>query len=278
MAGSRLTRKAGRASRRPILLATAAVLGAAVSLAAQDSHVSGALTINGERTPVSFVYASARPGFFDKSIEDVRILLSDVALTAEERDDDFALIRRGRNNTAHIVEVVLDASGNPIAGALYAPVFNGMLSATGMHVFQRTRFDREGVAGRLSTSPPREIGGVTWGYDAEFTVSVSRPPTAAERAATAHSPAGEAGGRYVGALLRGDLAALRQLLTASAQRTHAGANGEQWLDRERREWPPDAAVVEVRTIDDGHAIAVAQGHAVGRIIEYELPLALENGG
>jgi hypothetical protein len=219
------------------VLGVAALLGAAASLAAQDNRASGALTINGGRTPLSFVYASARPGFFEKSKEDIRILLSDVALTSEERDDDFALIRRGRDNTAHIVEVVLDASGSPIAGALYAPVFSGMLSATGMHVFQRTTFDRDGVAGRLSTNPPREIGGVTWSYDADFAVKVSRRPTAEERAATAHSPAGDAAARYVIALLGGDLAALRQVLTVSAARTHAGSNGPSWLDRERREWP-----------------------------------------
>ncbi len=255
----------------------AAVLGTAATLAAQDNHASGALTINGTRTPLAFVYASARPGFFDKSTEDIRILLSDVALTADEQDDDFALIRRGRNNTAHIVEVVLDASGSPISGSLYAPAFNGMLSASGMHEFQRTRFDRTAVAGRLSTSPPREIGGVTWGYDAEFAVQVSRPPTADERAATADSAAGAAGKRYVSALLRGDVSALRQTQTASAQRTHGGDDALRWLDRERREWPPDADVVEVRTVDVSHAVAVAQGHASGRIIEYELPLVLESG-
>ena len=92
----------------------AAVLGTAASLGAQDSHVIGALTINGVRTPLAFVYASARPGFFDKSSDDIRILLSDVALTGDERDDDFALIGRGRDNTARVGLVIVDQTARGV--------------------------------------------------------------------------------------------------------------------------------------------------------------------
>ena len=249
-----------------------AVLAAAAGAAAQAPAISGTLTVNGSSTPLRFVYADARPGFFDKAREDVRILMSSEPLTEEDRSDDTRLMRRGRSSATRIVEVTIDADGEPISGAIYAPVFNGMLSASGMHTFERVRVDRLGVSGRLGTKGPHEIGGVTWGYAAEFEVAIGRPPTEAERAASARGPAGSVATGYVAALLRGDLAGVRALVRRTGS-TYEGEAGVARLAREQREYPADAAVVEVRETGSNRAVAVVQGHANGIVIEYEVPLA-----
>lgn len=268
--------RAGRRSsaRRRVCAALAAVLATAVSLGAQEPSISGALTVNGTSTPLRFVYADARPGFFDTASEDVRILMSSEPLTGEDRADDMRLARRGRSNAARVVEVTLNADGQPISGAIYAPVFNGMLSASGMHAFARTQFDRQGASGRLSTSGTHEIGGVTWGYSAEFAVRISRPPTDEERAGSVRGPAGVAASTYLAALLRGDAAAVRAAARTQNSR-YAGEAGAARLDQERRDCPADASVVEVRETPGNRAVAVVQGHANGIVIEYEVPLARE---
>jgi hypothetical protein len=59
----------------------------------------------------------------------------------------------------------------------------------------------------------------------------------------------------------------------TADSRYAGEAGAARLERERRDYPADAAVVEVREIPGNRATAVVQGHANGIVIEYEIPLA-----
>ena len=56
-------------------------------------------------------YAAARPGFFDKATEDIRVLLSDVALPDSARADVFELIRLAREGKARVVEVLINSEG-----------------------------------------------------------------------------------------------------------------------------------------------------------------------
>src|SRR5207247_524426 len=111
------------------LLAGALMLQAA----GREGTVTGTLTLNGASTPLAHVYASVEPGIFDKAAEDVHILLSDVPLPDDTRADTFAMIHLARDGKARVVEVIVDASGQVISGAIYAKNFDGMVSVTGMH-------------------------------------------------------------------------------------------------------------------------------------------------
>ncbi len=187
---------------------------------AQGGTATGHLTLNGQTVRLTHAYASAQPGFFDKTTEDIRILLSDVALPDSALTDVFELIHLGRDGTARVVEIVIDASGSPISGSFYAPAFDGSVSATGMHKFERQALDRTTVAGRLWMSEPHEFRGVTFQYrrpllransaapDCGGVVGGSREPAGgrglggAQRAAWRRSPglprnAGERGSRPV---------------------------------------------------------------------------------
>jgi hypothetical protein len=219
----------------------------------QDGTASGSLTVNGEAVPLRYVYASVQPGFFDKSTEDLRIVLSSVPIPEESRGRLFDLTRMARESGLRAVEVVIDASGDPISGALFLAAFDGMASVSGMHRFEPQVVERSRVAGRLFTERPHSFAGVTWQYDATFSAAIPRPPTPEELAAALASPPAQAATRY--------LAAIR-------------ANGQAPTDI-----PPDSQVVGLARPTATSAVATVQGHreSDGVVIEFTVRLALEEG-
>ena len=248
-------------------------------MAAQPpANASGALTLDGVATPLRYAYATAEPGAFDKTTEDIRIVLSDVPIEPAARGDIFALSRLGRRDEAHIVEVTLNAAGDPIAGAIYASAFNGMLSLTGMHRFERERFDHAAVAGVLHTRAAGQMAGVTYEYYATFIADIPRPPTAAQVAASLVSPPGLVAARHLETLKRGDVAAFTSTLTGEHRAHYAGAEGAARFAALRREMPPDARLLLVETTGATTATATVQGRARGIAIEYLLPLVRDPDG
>ena len=103
------------ARRRKLVVLLLFVPAVAIALAvpsavlAADGAAEGMLTVNGTTFPLKYAYASAKPGFFDKTKEDIHVLLSDVPLSDEQRADVFEIIHLARDGKAHVVEVVLDA-------------------------------------------------------------------------------------------------------------------------------------------------------------------------
>ena len=235
----------------------------------------GQLTLNGTSVVLQYAYATAQPGFFDESTEDVRVLLSDVPLDEEARHDVFALIHLARDGSAHAVEVVIDAQGQPISGGFYAPEFDGMISATGMHRFERDVLERTRIGGRLSTSGAHEFQGVTYAYNVRFAAVIPRPPTAEEIAAQLASPPARVASAAIAAALAGRRDEFLHL-----------------LDRGERAWfEADAAhlaafvedlagashVVGLTQQDANGALATVNGTRDGVVIESTLELALVGG-
>ena len=241
-------------------------------VAGQEGTVTGTLSLDGVPVTLKHVYASAQPGFFDKSTEDIRILLSDVALSDSDRADVFALIHLGRDGNAHIIEVVIDADGQPISGSLFAKAFDGQVSASGMHTFTPERFDRTTIAGRLYVDPPRDFMRVRFAYDVHFTAPIPRPPTAAERVAALASPPGRAAQAYVAAALAGDLPGLVRTLTAAAAAPFRARDGAARLKALHEDMPADSAVVALVLQTDGTMLATVEGHRDGLVIGYTLKL------
>jgi hypothetical protein len=260
-----------------------ALLALAIALAtsplqavAPEGTVTGTLTVGATSVPLAHVYASAQPGFFDKKTEDIRLLLSDVVLDEEARDV-FALSHLARDGKAHILEVVLDATGSPTSGAIYSKEFDGMVSAAGMHRFAREQFAYAIVAGRLTTDASNSFRDVAWTYEATFSVPVPRPPSAAERAKALASPPAVAASSYVAAVRRGDLAALLAAMTGDAAAAFRGSDGAARLKQLRADMPPDARVVSVIPQKDGSVVAKVEGHANGMIVGYTLKTVLDAG-
>jgi len=271
-----VTRAARRCAAVP--LAAALLLAALPSLVrGQDGTASGTLTLDEVTVPLTHAYASAQPGFFDKTTEDVRVLLSDVPLTDTALADVFELIHLARDGKAHILEVVIDATGAPISGAIYAKNFDGMVSATGMHRFARERMERTLIAGRLSMESPHTFMKVTWQYDATFSAPIPRPPTAEETAAALASPPAQAAGAYVAAVRRGELRAFLATLAESAAVDYRGADAAARLKQLRADMPGDTRVASVKKQPDGSVVVSVEGHQDGIVIAYPLKMVLDAG-
>ena len=236
--------------------------------AGREGTVTGELSLNGTPATISHVYASAQPGAFDKKAEDIRILFSDVPLSDDDRADFFALIHLGRDGKARILEVVVDKDGQVISGSIFAKEFDGQVSVTGMHHFERERFEHAAIAGRMYMQAPDEFMKVTFQYDLHFSAPIPRPMTAAERAVALASPPARAAAAYIAAVRRGDLAAVQAGMTADAATSFGGPDGAARLTDLRDDMPADVAVVALEPRTDGSILAKVEGHRDGIVIGY----------
>jgi hypothetical protein len=241
-----------------------------------DGAADGTLTVNGTTYSLKYAYASAQPGFFDKSKEDIRVLLSDLPLTDDQRADVFEIIRLANDGKAHVVEVVLDADQKPIAGSFFTKPFEGMVSATGMHLFEPQTFEHKRIAGRLHTDGARTFQDVTYEYTATFAAAIPRSPTPEEVAAALASPAGRTAAALVAAIHEDNFAAFVALLAdpaASAFRA-GGAAAFAALKGDTR---PDSKVVGLTRPSESTAIATINGTRDGIVIETIVELASIGG-
>ena len=270
-------------ARRRKLVVLLVAINAACSLGvssvalAADGTADGVLTINGATFPLKHAYASAKPGFFDKNKEDIHVLLSDVPLTDEQQADVFEIIHLARDGKAHVVEVVLDAEQRPIAGSFFTQPFEGMVSATGMHVFEAKAFEHKRIAGRLYTDGARTFQNVTYEYTATFSAVIPRPPTAEEVATALASPAGLAAAAYVTAILENNFASFVAMLADPLAGTYHGPDGPNAFNAVRLEMPKDSKVVGLTAPTDTTAIATVNGSRDGIVIESMVELAFVKG-
>lgn len=245
-----------------------------------EGPASGTLTLDGVRYALTHAYASARPGAFDKQTEDTRVLLADAALSDEAREDVFDLMALARADKVHAVELLIDASGAVISGAFYAKAFEGTVSATGMHRFERERREARVISGRLWMESPSTFMKVTFQYDVRFSAPIPRPPTAEETAAALASPPARAAAAHLAAIRQGTLAALVATLTPEAAADYQGAAGDARLRQLRADMPADTRVSTVAAAkppDDGAILVTVEGHQDGVVIAYVLKLRALNG-
>jgi hypothetical protein len=253
----------GGVDLRPLI---ALALALPPQAAGREGTATGTLSLNGVAVVMSHVYASTQPDFFDKSVEDTRLLFSNVPLSDKARDDVFALIHLGRDGTARILEIDLDNHGQAISGSIFAKEFDGQVSVTGMHRFQCERLTRTAIAGRIYMERPDTFMGVAFQYDLHFSAPIPRPMTPAERAASLASPPAKAAEAYIAAVQRRDLAAVEGSMTADARASLQGLDRAELLAGLRDDMPADATVVELQPQTDGSIMARIEGHRDGLVI------------
>ncbi len=204
------------------LILAAGVAAIAPRAAAADGKAEGTLTVNGKTTKLSYAYARAVKGFFDKTKEDVEVVLSDVPLEAKALEDQFERIHMADTGKLHAFEITIDAEGKPISTAFSHNGFKGP-SPSGLSsedVFTKKTFDGKTVDGRYKSAKQKEFFGNTYTFDVTFRADITRkakpvPPTvtAAETAAAQKSPQAKVYGDYLRAVQKEDLGALRKLFT-----------------------------------------------------------------
>jgi hypothetical protein len=259
-----------------LVVAVALFVLAAVPAPTGDGTARGQLTLNRQTTPLTFAYASAQPGFFDKSKEDLRIILSDVALPADALKDVFTLIHLARDGKVHAVEVVINAEGQPISGAIYAKVFDGTVSMTGMHKFDGGALERKHVAGRLWMSEPHEFQHVSFQYDATFSAEIPRPSTAEEIAVSIRTPSARVADAALKAIIAGNREAFLKMAAPPLATSLAQPDSAARWQELRAGTPPDSHLVWAE-IHGETARATVDGTRDGIVIEFAIELTLDSG-
>jgi hypothetical protein len=215
-------------ARARTTFAVFASLGLLASPAARaaDGWAEGTITVNGKTTKLAHAYARAVPGFFDKTKEDVEVILSDVALEGKALTDQFERIHMADAGTLHAFEITFGADGVPTSTAFRDNGFK-KASPSGLSsedVFTKKVFDGKTVEGRYKSAKQREFFGETYSFDVSFRADIAHapkavPPTAAEMAAAQKSPQAAVYAEYLKAVQKEDLGALKKLFT-KAQAKH----------------------------------------------------------
>ena len=251
------------------------VLLCAAPASAQPENATGGITAGGRRFALRYAYASVQPGFFDKKSEDIRVLITDVPVDEKVRGDVFALSRLAESGKLHGLEVVVDAKGEPMSGFLFLDAFDSMVSAAGMHKFERKALERTLVAGRMFTGGPSTFSGITWEYDVTFSTEIVRPPTKEEIAEALKSPPAVAASAHLKAIQTGYDAFVATLTDSSATSFRA-AGGQDRYKEIRAETPADSRVVMLaRGPDDTRVATVQSTRRDGVVLESFLKLRQE---
>lgn len=209
-------------ARARVSVALVAAFGflAGLEARADDGSASGAVTVNGKSTTLKHAYARAVPGFFDKTKEDVVVILTDVPLEAKALEDQFERIHLADAGKLHAFEITLDAEGKPISTAFRDNGFkkaspSGLSSAD---VFTKKVFDGKTVEGSYKSAKESEFFGETYAFDVSFKANITRapkavPPTAAETAAAQKTPQAAVYADFLRAVQKEDLPALKKLFS-----------------------------------------------------------------
>jgi hypothetical protein len=194
--------------------------------------VSGTLTVNGKTTTLGFVYAVAQPGFSDKSKEDVRIILSETALT------DAAVLDSAERTTAimlgnlKVVQVVLSADRQAISTVINDPDLPMSISFAGtpQRVELKT-FDDQLVEGRVFLEKPDTFMKATYQFSATFRAPIRRKAaqSSAERTTLAEMPAAKAAIAYMKAVRAGNVAGIKAAIVPERRADLDGPEGKKLL-------------------------------------------------
>ncbi len=188
--------------------------------AAADGRAEGTLTVNGKTTKLAYAYARAVPGSFDKTKEDVQVILSDVPLAGKALEDTFERIQMAEAGKLHAFEITINAEGKPISTSFLDDAFKGP-SPGGLStgdVFTKKVFDGKSVEASYRSAKEHEFFGNKYAFDVTFRAEIARavrpvPPSAADTAAAQKSPQAKVYAEYLAAVQKEDLAALKKLFS-----------------------------------------------------------------
>jgi hypothetical protein len=236
----------------------AGVAAMAPRAAAAEGKAEGKLTVAGKSTDVKYAYASAGPGFFDKTKEDVTVIVSDVPLDAKALEDEFERIHMADAGKLHAFEITIDTEGKPISTSFRHGGFT-KASPSGLSsedVFEKKTFDGKTVEGRYKSAKPHDFFGTTYSFDVTFKADITRkakpvPPTAAETAAAVKSPQAKAYQAYLKAIQAEDIAALKKLLDPEMAKDLSGPDAKQTVKMIKMMSATDIKVLKL--VDSGKA-------------------------
>lgn len=156
------------------------VVAAATSARAADS-CDGTFAVGGSSVKLTAAYAAIDQMFSEPGKDFVRVVLSDVPITAAAATDDFALQKLTREKKLHAVVLIISPDKQIRSTQLYDPGFKmDSVSSAGTN----NRFDpsagggsnKNRISGKAYTKEPRDFRGVAYEYAATFDAAIHRAP------------------------------------------------------------------------------------------------------
>ena len=230
-----------------LLLALAVPLQAA----GEQGTATGKLTLGGKTTPLTHAYALARPDTFDKTKENVLIVLSDAAIPDDALWEDFPGLKLAAAGRLHAVEVELRFDKSVKSAGVLHEVFVESQSFQGMAnpEFHAKTFDAKTVEGTLSSGKPQELMKKQFEFNAAFRAPIlHRPAPTATGAAAAQTAPAKVVLAFLNAAGAGDKPAIKKLLTAEYGKPLDGPQGKDVLTLWKTHCP-DPATTEIGTVD-----------------------------
>ena len=249
--------------------------------AGEQGTVTGTLTLGGSTALLTHAYALARPDSFDKTKENVLVVLADAAIPDEALWEDFPGLKLAAAGKLHAVQVELNADRSVKSAAILDATFVESQAFQGIAepVFKAATFDGKTVEGKLSSGAPQELANKKFEFTATFRAPVlHRPAPTAAGASAAQTPPARVVLAFLRAAAAGDKAAIRKLLTAEYGKPLDGPNGKAILAA----WKAhglDPATTEISTVDirGGEAEVVFVDKANGGGMAAKFTLALVGG-
>jgi hypothetical protein len=261
-------------------------VAAIAPLAAAQGKAEGNLTVAGKTTDVKYAYASAGPGFFDKTKEDVTVIVSDVPLDTKALEDEFERIHMADAGKLHAFEITFDADAKPISTSFRHDGFT-KASPSGLSsedVFEKKTFDGKTVEGRYKSAKPHEFFGTTYAFDVAFKADITRkakpvppvPPTAAETAAVQKSPQAKVYADFLNAVQKEDLGALRKLFTKEQAKHLDDPDAKKMVSMVKMMSATDIKVLKVVEKGDTAELTVS-GKQDGNVVDGIVHMVREGG-
>jgi hypothetical protein len=263
----------------------AGVAATASRAAAAEGKAEGKLTVAGKATAVKYAYASAGPGFFDKTKEDVTVIVSDVPLDAKALEDVFERMKMAETGRLHAFEITFGADGTPISTSFQHDAFK--VSPSGLSsedVFVKKVFDGKTIEGSYRSAKPHEFFGTTYSFDVTFKADITRkakpvppvPSTAAETAAAQKSPQAKVYADFLRAVQKEDLGALRKLFTKEQAKNLDDPDAQKMVKMVKMMSATDVKVLKVAEKGDTADLTVT-GSQDGSVVNGVVHMAKEGG-
>ncbi|MGB7623709.1 MAG: hypothetical protein WBN92_15295, partial [Terriglobia bacterium] len=182
------------------------------NLAAEGDRATGTLTVDNKTTPLKFVYARKEPDFFDKTKEQVVIVLSDQALSPDDLEDEFGIINLAKTGKVHAIELTINAEKQVTSGTLVHELFDKFgsnASVSGMHEFDAVTFTADSIEGKVYVKKSYETFEHHWQYEASFKVSLIKPAPTGTPLPSGGGDPGKTYMAYYKGIMTGDLEALK---------------------------------------------------------------------
>jgi hypothetical protein len=272
-----------RRTRTILPLLVVVALLAAVTAFAADGKAQGSITVNGKTTKLSYAYARAVPGFFDKKKEDVEVILSDVPLEGKALEDQFERMRLAADGKLHTFELTINAEATPISTSFNHNGFKGP-SPSGLSsddVFTKKTFDGKTVDASYKSAKQHEFFGNTYAFDVSFRAEITRkakpvPPSAAETAAARKSPQAKVYADFMKAVQKEDLGAMRKLMTREQAKNLDSPDAKQMVGMIKSMAATDVKILKIVEKGDTAELSVS-GIQDGNLTDGVVHLAKEDG-